>query len=71
MTNKELLQDIKDHPENHRHKNLDELQNCCTDNNGVVHIHLIDAHSRFAPQGINGGVACDVSEGPCSCGAWH
>jgi hypothetical protein len=20
---------------------------------------------------VNGGVPCDVSRGPCSCGAWH
>lgn len=21
--------------------------------------------------GYNGGIACDVTEGPCACGAWH
>lgn len=28
----------------------------------------VEGHRDF---GSNGGIHCDVSSGPCSCGAWH
>ncbi len=28
-------------------------------------------YSQTAPYGCNGGVRCDVTKGPCSCGAFH
>jgi hypothetical protein len=35
---------------------------------GAVDLAKLDA----APSvGSNGGVSCDVTSGPCSCGAWH
>jgi hypothetical protein len=31
----------------------------------------MEAHEEHASHGSNGGRRCDVSSGPCSCGAWH
>ncbi len=65
----EVLRDIKAHPENHQH-NFMGLQQCCTIDN-AINLELMEAHSKFASTGTNGGVECDVTEGPCACGAWH
>ena len=65
-----VLADIKTHPEKHRHVDLNALNRCCW-LDGALDLSLIDAHSRYAPQGRNGGQGCDVRRGPCSCGAWH
>jgi hypothetical protein len=35
---------------------------------GGIDLTKIDAAT---PVGENGGVPCDVTRGPCSCGAWH
>lgn len=36
---------------------------------GIIDLHKIgELEGRF---GCNGGRGCDVSKGPCSCGAWH
>ena len=67
MTREEKLKDIKEHPENHRHSFAGMIE-CCTLESGELDLSLIDAHP---PVGKNGGVNCDVIEGPCSCGAWH
>jgi hypothetical protein len=69
MTSDEKRKDILEHPERHRH-DFNGLTDCCTIN-GTVDLSLIDAHSSAAPLGRNGGVACDVTSGPCACGAWH
>ncbi len=61
------VRDIHDHPERHRH-NYSGLLACCTIN-GVIDLALIEAHGALL--GRNGGVACDVTQGPCACGAWH
>ena len=39
-------------------------------------IQLRDAETHEAvklgaPYGFNEGTRCDVSDGPCACGAWH
>lgn len=68
-TRENVLEDIRVHPENHRH-NFSELQACCTIG-GAVDVGLVDAHQEYAPVGRNGGRACDVTSGPCACGAWH
>jgi len=65
----ERERDIKEHPENHRHDFIG-LQSCCLVD-GVMVLHLMDLHSEYASFGTNGGVRCDVSSGPCACGAWH
>lgn len=67
-TRQEKLIDIKAHPENHRH-DFTSLIHCCTDDTGAVDAGLLQAHAGLL--GRNGGIACDVLEGPCSCGAWH
>lgn len=70
----EVLEDIKKHPDRHHHQSHDELVSCCTvlyHGKPVLDLSLIDAHTLYAPIAHNGGVACDVFEGPCSCGAWH
>ncbi len=66
---KDRLQDIKNNPENHKH-DFDGLQRCCIID-GALDTMLIEAHSEYVSMGSNGGVACDVSSGPCACGAWH
>ena len=62
----ERLQDIKDHPEKHRHS-WEGLQACCI-TDGAFNGALMVAHEGLI--GSN-GARCDVSEGPCSCGGWH
>ena len=47
-----------------------ELTDCCTID-GILILSLTDAHERNVDLGTNGGRRCDVSSGPCSCGAWH
>ena len=69
MMKEKLLEDIKNHPERHKHK-YSELLSCCTINN-IIDFNLIEAHSEFVNLGTNGGVKCDTIEGPCACGAWH
>ena len=68
MTLEEKLQDIKDHPENHRHS-WAELQACCMTGD-AFNGGLMVAHEGLVK---NEGVPlrCDVNEGPCSCGGWH
>lgn len=65
----EKLNDIKEHPECHRH-DFDALAQCSMVN-GALDIVLVDAHARYARVGTNGGRACDVTSGHCSCGASH
>lgn len=60
------LQDIKDHPEKHRHE-WGGLEACCFVD-GAIWSSIMEAHP---PLGWNGGQKCDVTRGPCSCGAWH
>jgi hypothetical protein len=60
------LKDIKEHPESHRH-DFDGLQRCSMIN-GALDMMVMEAHPAL---GYNGGQKCDVSDGPCSCGAWH
>lgn len=64
-----VLQDIREHPENHRH-DFDGLHRCCTID-GAYDLRLVEAHEVYASFGTNGGRRCDVRSGPCSCGAWH
>lgn len=60
-----VLKDIREHPERHQHS-FDKLQRCCTVGR-VVDLSLMEAH-----EGIVGpSRRCDVSKGPCACGAWH
>lgn len=69
MTLDEKLKDIKEHPARHRHT-FEELQRCCI-HGGALDTQLMDAHETQASTGTNGGRRCDVTSGPCSCGAWH
>ncbi len=39
--------------------------------NGALNSRLAEAHEIHASLGRNGGQRCDVTSGPCSCGAWH
>ena len=64
---KEVLRDIREHPENHRHT-FDGLTTCCMIN-GAIDISIMDAHEGILGQ--NGGRKCDVTSGPCACGATH
>lgn len=58
------LKDIKDNPEKHRH-DYTGLIACCM-HNGAIDTMIMDAH-----EGLMGRGKCDVSSGPCACGAWH
>ncbi len=66
LTKKEILADIRKNPDAHKHE-FGALQQCCTVN-GVLDLELMEAHPAL---GRNGGQKCDVTSGPCSCGAWH
>jgi hypothetical protein len=68
-TAEEVVEDIKAHPERHRH-DFEGLQACCFIN-GALDCLVMDAHSQYVDMGTNGGVRCDVTSGPCACGAWH
>ena len=69
-THESVLADIKARPERHKHRDLNALNQCCWID-GALDLSLSEAHGRYAAHGYNGGQACDVSQGPCSCGAWH
>ena len=69
MTFEERIADIKEHPERHRH-DFTALQQCCMQD-GALNLAIMDAHQLYASLGTNGGVRCDVTEGPCACGGWH
>jgi len=36
-----------------------------------VDLSIMEAHRKHVDLGTNGGVRCDVTEGPCACGGWH
>ena len=63
-----VIDDIRENPEKHRHT-FEELTQCCFVG-GALDLALMEAHSQV-DLGTNGGVRCDVTEGPCACGAWH
>lgn len=63
-----ILEEIREHPELHRH-NFNELVRCCS-TDGATDLFLMEAHSQIG-LGRNGGQNCDVRSGPCACGAWH
>lgn len=69
MNKQERLQNILNNPLDHKHS-YKELIHCCMVD-GAVDIELIEAHSIGLDMGSNGGVRCDVTSGPCCCGAWH
>jgi len=64
-------QDIRNQPEKHKHETYHALANCCIDPNGCLDLYLHELHAKVAPLGYNGGRACDVRKGICSCGTWH
>ncbi len=68
MNRQQIFEDIKKTPSNHKHHDANGLIACATIN-GAVDISIMQAHEGL--YGYNGGAACDVSTGPCSCGAWH
>ena len=68
-TRAQIFGDLRNHPERHRH-GFEELIACCTVD-GILDMDLIERHTYFVDLGKNGGVRCDVTSGPCSCGAWH
>ena len=67
-TAESVIKDIRKHPENHKH-DYDGLIACCMIN-GAIDCRVMDVHSEISTRS-NGGVRCDVTSGPCSCGAWH
>lgn len=55
--------DIRENPNKHRHRDINELRRCCVAPDGTLDVLLVELHSA--------GRRCDVKEGPCNCGAWH
>jgi len=37
----------------------------------ILAIDLMELEKHEGDYGYNGGIGCDVRDGPCSCGAWH
>ncbi len=64
-----LINDIQIHPEEHKH-DLNGLIACCTIDR-VVDLSVMQAHQDYVDLGRNGGIKCDVVQGPCACGGWH
>ncbi|MCC6934209.1 MAG: hypothetical protein IT406_00735 [Candidatus Yanofskybacteria bacterium] len=46
----------------------DVVAHATTPSGAIDAAKLEELEGRF---GFNGGRGCDVSSGPCSCGAWH
>lgn len=63
------IRDIRDNPRKHQHT-FEGLQQCCMFG-GALDTSLVQAHEEYCSLGSNAGVRCDVTSGPCSCGAWH
>jgi len=63
------LTHIERNPELHKHSYID-LVSCCIINSIVIS-ELFTAHLKYVQLGINGNIKCDVTSGPCNCGAWH
>ena len=59
-------EDISTNPSLHRHDFNGLVQCCMVD--GILVASLMDLHEE-AIKGPNRG--CDVTKGPCGCGAWH
>lgn len=51
-----------------KHVTVDDLIANATTEDGAIDLAAID---NAPAVGYNGGVKCDVTKGPCSCGAWH
>jgi hypothetical protein len=66
-TLEERRREIVSHPENHTHS-YEALVACCMVD-GALDGMLMQSHEGYL--GSNGGNRCDVSSGPCACGAWH
>lgn len=64
-----MVEDIKQHPEKHRH-DFAGLQRCCLID-GALDMMVMETHSKYVVTGRNGSSKCDVTSGPCSCGAYH
>lgn len=61
-----ILKEIRERPELHRH-DFNGLTACCMVD-GAISLMIMEAHGGLT--GWN-GAKCDVTQGPCSCGAWH
>ena len=49
-------------------RSFDELVEMVRTPEGALDLSALD---KLPAVGYNGGVKCDVTKGPCSCGAWH
>lgn len=49
-------------------RTFDDLIEMSTTPEGTIDISTLD---NAPAVGYNGGLKCDVTSGPCSCGAWH
>lgn len=50
-------------------KTFQELIEECMNDEGVINLSKMEELEGSC--GSNGGKGCDVTEGPCNCGAWH
>jgi hypothetical protein len=65
----EKIDDIRQHPDQHQHDYAGLVR--CSMINGAIDVAVMEAHAQYVNIGTNGGARCDVTEGPCACGAWH
>ncbi len=66
MDIEERIEDIKNNPERHRHRHINDVIECSIVDGAIV-ITLVQAHEGTSKYGSR----CDVEEGSCSCGGWH
>ena len=50
-------------------RTYEELISECTNDDGAIDALKMELLEGSC--GTNGGRGCDVTSGPCSCGAWH
>lgn len=53
-----------------KERTFEDIVRASTTEDGAIDLSTFSSFER-EPVGYNGGVACDVTKGPCSCGAWH
>lgn len=67
MSFDELMKSVGGRPDN-LDRSFEELVASATTEDGAIDLAALDDAPAV---GYNGGVKCDVTSGPCSCGAWH
>ena len=67
MSFDELMKSLDARPDN-LERSFEDLVALATTEDGAIDLSVF---ANAPAVGYNGGVKCDVTSGPCSCGAWH